>query len=128
MVRSGLLVWSGSVKFSQVRSGSVRFGQVQWFGQVRCKFDGSVSFGQAWSGSLGRLGSLVQSGTMVRSGLLVQSGSARFTTFQDVKLYIMKLVSTFRFLHFLNFRAKIKDFFEHMTIDNLKIVADDFYF
>ena len=62
---------------------------------------------------------------MVRSGLLVQSGSARFTTFQDVKLYIMKLVSTFRFLHFLNFRAKIKDSFERMTLDNLKIVVDD---
>ena len=29
-------------------------------------------------------------------------------------------------LHFLNFRAEIKDFLERVTIDNLKIVADDF--
>ena len=29
-------------------------------------------------------------------------------------------------LHFLNFRAEIKDFLERVTIDNLKIVANDF--
>ena len=99
------MVWSGSMQvrwFCQFRSGLVRFiGSLRFIGSVR--YDGSVRF----------------------------VGSVRFGQvhhFSRCQTLHMKLVSTFRFLHFLNFRAKIKDSFERMTLDNLKNVADDFYF
>ena len=46
--------------------------------------------------------------------ILIRASEHHFSSCQTLH---MMLVLTFRFLHFLNFRAKIKDSFERITID-----------